>query len=429
MGAHKIPGTDITVYGKTPEEKAADPGPLPAARTPLSQGTGGAPPTSNVGGRTIPGSDVRVWSKPKTPASTSTPEDSQGDGTWTAWLHDFTHNQPANLNRPQTWRDWFTKSYSPAMGDVGRAALDDFTLSAADPIRAYVTGENLADLRARTADSQAAMGPLGPVLNAATYMAPGLGESKLAYAVPGRLLSKAATKVAPKIGRYTAAAAEGGTAAATRSIDQQVGSERGVDPVKVLDDAKWGTIYGLGGQAGGDALTTVARPAANAYAGLPGRSRENWGPDDWRARAAVGDSTVSPEVADELTYTPPGPRRDALNNLRGALAQSTDPGPVATATGSAVGAGVAHVVGGADKYLDAFGLALPLLAKQRLVDWPARQINTVDRNINVGNAFDQLYPQMFPGRGPSTVDTSGWADALRSLTIGAQNQFVQPPPQ
>ena len=46
---------------------------------------------------------------------TVSPTDSRGDGTWGTFFHDVIHPQPANLSRPQTWRDWGTKTYSPTL--------------------------------------------------------------------------------------------------------------------------------------------------------------------------------------------------------------------------------------------------------------------------------------------------------------------------
>jgi hypothetical protein len=57
------------------------------------------------------------------------PPTDQGDGTWSGLFHDMLNPKPADLSRPQTWRDWGTKTYSPSMSDVGNAALDDVTLS------------------------------------------------------------------------------------------------------------------------------------------------------------------------------------------------------------------------------------------------------------------------------------------------------------
>ena len=194
---------------------------------------------------------------------TANPNDSQGDGTWSGLWHDMVNPQAANLDRPQTWRDWVTKTYSPNASDVGRAALDDVTFGFADPTRAYLTGENVADLRARTADSQAALGPMGAVINAGTYALPGGVVAKGLGAV-GK-----AGKVAGALGRYGAGAVEGGAASGTSSLGHQVGEH--VDPLKIAEDTAKGAAFGVGGQIIGDAAAAAARNVSNYVRGSPGR--------------------------------------------------------------------------------------------------------------------------------------------------------------
>jgi hypothetical protein len=86
-------------------------------------------------------------------------------------LYDVIHPQPADLSRPQSWRDWATKAYSPTGTDYSNAALDDLSMGSADYGQSKLTGENIDAIRARTARSQAALGPMGPIVNAATYVA------------------------------------------------------------------------------------------------------------------------------------------------------------------------------------------------------------------------------------------------------------------
>jgi hypothetical protein len=50
----------------------------------------------------------------------------------------------------------------------------------------------------------------------------------------------------------------------------------------------------------------------------------------------------------------------------------------------------------------------------------AKAINTVDRNINVGQALDQLYPALYGPQKTPALDTSGWANAIRQLSIGGE---------
>src|SRR4029077_13790813 len=62
---------------------------------------------------------------PKTPPGTIAKPTPAADETGNSFWYDTFHQPPADLSRPQTWRDWATKTYSPTATDYGNAALDD----------------------------------------------------------------------------------------------------------------------------------------------------------------------------------------------------------------------------------------------------------------------------------------------------------------
>jgi hypothetical protein len=326
------------------------------------------------------------------------------------------------MSRPQTYRDWFTRTYNPSVKQVGTAALDDISLGYADPIQAWKTGENVANIRARTADAQAALGPMAPIINAATYAVPVGSEAK----VVAKLAPRVAGALARNVGRYGAAGIEGGLVSGAGSIGHKgFDPEHPINPDEVIKDTAWGTAAGFGGQAAGDAVAAAARPIIDYVTKKPGRGGEKqW---DWRTRAASGDAgrdSVRAEVAAEQFTRPPNdPAQPALAKTQEALGQSIEPGLVAhaaTGLGGAISAkfGIGPTV---DPYLGMLaGTTAGTLGSTLLANPVARGINRIDRNINTGQAFDQLYPALY---GPkSTTNTSGWADALRRLTIGGEGR-------
>jgi hypothetical protein len=331
--------------------------------------------------------------------------------SWDTLKESF-HPQPADLNRPQTWRDWVTKTYSPSASQVGRAALDDVSFGTADYARSKLTGENIADLRAQTEDAQTAMGPMGPVVNAATYIIPGTGVAKGLKAVG------AAGKVAGALGRYGVAALEGGTANAASSVGHQAGGY--IDPLKVAKDTATGTVFGVGGQAAGDAAAAAMRNVSNYVRGSPGRGGEKW---DMRTRAAEGDPTLPGDVGlYQKTLASDDPAQPALARTQAALNQSVEPGRMADAVyagtgalGAAFGAPPDYALLGGIGGLTAGGVTRYTLGAPG-----AKAINTIDRNINVGQALDQLYPALYGPQKNPALDTSGWADAVRQFAIGGE---------
>jgi hypothetical protein len=380
---------------------------------PKSQGQPTAPDSTPA---PIPGLPGYKRATPDATSSTAAP------ASQNSLLYDMFHPTDADLSRPQTWHDWLTKTYSPSASQVGSAALDDVSFGTADYLQSRLTGENVGNIRARTADAQAALGPMGPVVNALTYAIPGGGEAKLAF-TPGKYLGKAAQAAAPYIGRYGAAAAEGGTAAAASSIGHQVGDPNGIDALKVAKDTGFGVAGGALAQSVGDAAAATGRPIVDLITGKDGRSSEAW---NWRTRAASGDPTLPSDVANQQVFRASNdPAQPALANLQTALSQSTDPGAgfnaVASATGLATGAA------GMDKGMDWVSALVPggvAGAATKYMGEPlARGINTIDRNINVGQALDQTYPALYPNA--STTDTSGWANALRQGWIGGQRSTDQ----
>ena len=168
-----------------------------------------------------------------------------------------------------------TKTYAPTPQDYGNAALDDVSFGGADYAQSLKTGENLQDIRSRTANSQAALGPMGPIVNAMTYAIPGTGEMKM-VATPGKFIGKAAQYLAPKIGRYGAAAAEGGTASALSSIGHQAGDPDGIDALKVAKDTAKGAAGGVVFQGAGDVTAPAIQRVGTYVTGKPGTGGEQW---------------------------------------------------------------------------------------------------------------------------------------------------------
>jgi hypothetical protein len=326
------------------------------------------------------------------------------------------HPTDADLSRPQTWHDWLTKTYSPSASQVGSAALDDASFGTADYLQSKLTGENVGNIRARTADAQAALGPMGPVVNAATYIIPGTGVAK------GLEAAGAAGKVAGAVGRYGAGALEGGTANAASSIGHQAGDPNGIDVLKVAKDAGTGAVFGVGGQVAGDAAAAAVRNVSNYVRGSPGRGGEQW---NWRTRAASGDDTLPISVQAQQNALPlDDPAQPALAKVQGALAQSTDPGNIAHAVTGA-GAWYGSKLLGGDEVAQIAAGGISPFASKYFVNKPAQMLNTADRNINVGQALDQAYPALYGPQSLPALDTSGWADALRQTAIGGERPVDQ----
>lgn len=359
---------------------------------------------------------------------TANPNNSQGDGTWSQLAYDTFHPQPANLDRPQTWRDWVTKTYAPTPQDYGNAALDDISFGGADLAQAKLGGGNLADIRARTANSQAALGPMGPIVNALTYAIPGTGEMKM-VATPGKFIGKAAQYLAPKVGRYGAAAAEGGTASALSSIGHQAGNPDGIDALQVAKDTAKGAAGGVLFQGAGDVTAPAIQRVGTYVTGKPGTGGEQWpGGTNWRDRATNDPDSVRADAAAQQALLPADdPAQPALAKVQGALAQSTDPGYAAHLTQGLVGAGAAKFGVGdhIDPFLSMAGVGSVGALTSKLVGNPAATaINTFDRNTNLGQSFDQLYPAL-TGNKAAVTDTSGWANALRQGWAGGERPVDQ----
>jgi hypothetical protein len=132
---------------------------------------------------------------------------------------------------------------------------------------------------------------------------------------------------------------------------------------------------------------------------------------------------IGARVRRQQTFRAPNdPAQPGLAKLQSALSQSVEPGAGANAIYGATGIaggylGVPHdyaLLGGIG------GLTAGGLTKQAFGAPGARVINTVDRNINVGQSLDQLYPALYGPQSPPALDTSGWADAIRQLSIGGE---------
>ena len=386
-----------STYKRYATPKSAQP--PPQTVFPQSQGNQGAAPANP---------DAPSTYKRYGPPASATKEEATGNSIF--W--DMFHPTDADLSRPQTWHDWLTKTYSPSASDVGKAALDDASFGTADYLQSKITGENVANIRARTADAQAAMGPMGPVVNALTYAVPGAGVAKGVEAVG------AAGKLAGAVGRYGAGALEGGAANAASSVGHQAGGY--IDPLKVAKDTATGAAFGVGGQAAGDVAAAAARNVSNYVRGSPGRGGEAW---NWRERAAAGDPTLPGDIANQQVFRQPNdPVQAPLAKTQDALAQSVEPGlgfnTLAAGTGAAASAlGVNEGLNWAEAITPG-GVAG--FTTKKIGEPAARMVNTADRNINVGQSLDQLYPALYGLQSPPALDTSGWADWLRQGAIGGE---------
>ena len=313
---------------------------------------------------------------------------------------------------------------------INRIFENALTANLADPATAAMgnvarylgiqnTTPNVSQLRAETKQDRA---DVGPVASTAADIA--------GYTMgPGKLLGPLGGKAAPYVGRYGAALTEGLGSGTAASIGSQVGNPNGpnwtgIDPYQVAQDAGLSAAAGVGGQAAGDTIAAVSRPIADSVRGLPGRGSEpQWNPaqptDNWRTRALAKDPTLSNDVSlYQKTLAPNDPAQPALANFQAANAQSTDPGygaklvKGAAATGSAA-LGFHDVPDWTHTLLGFLGGGA---AATGVGDAAARAVNTVDRNINVGQAADKLYPALTGTQ--STTDTSPWANMIRQWAIG-----------
>lgn len=365
-------------------------------------------------------------------ASTSTPAASTAPATVAADPNaPTTYKRPGSGTPPQAQPDpnaykppdWipganFLYKTNRVLENAFLPGADYLTAKAGDLARSIGisnTTPSVAQLRAETKQDRADVGPVASaVADTAGYMAG-----------PGKVLGPLAGKLAPVAGRYGAAATEGVAANAVDEFGNQVGSNQ---PVNYWDTGKHilaGAPASIVGQGVGDLTAPIIRRVSNYAAGLPGRAAEQW---DWRglppdqAQARIDDYR---QMAPPASVAPGTPADKALTDTSNALAQSTDPGLVAHATqgiGTAAAAkfGLSPYLDPAGHLAEMAGLGSGGAISAFGVNPIARGVNTIDKNINTGQAFDRLYPALTGQQ--STVDTTGWANALRQGWIGQQSQ-------
>lgn len=277
------------------------------------------------------------------------------------------------------------------------------TAKAGDLARGYGiqnTTPDVATLRATTEQNRQ---DVGPVASTAADIA--------GYTMgPGKLLGPLAGKAAPYIGRYGAAALEGGLGSTAYSVGQGE-----TDPWKIAKNAALPMAGGIAGQAIGDLTAPLIRRISDYVRDLPGRAGDT-AFKDWRQRA--GKEDISPEISDFKVIYPSGsPANQALSQAQKAAAQPIEPGWGAEAvkkglTAAATGLGV-HTFG-----LPGIATIAPAEAAGKyIVDPIARRLNAWGRSSAVNQALDQAWPQVF-NRGPLTTDVQPWTRALRQLGIG-----------
>jgi hypothetical protein len=331
---------------------------------------------------------------PKTPPGTITdPTPAAGD-TGNSVFWDMFHPQPADLSRPQTWRDWATKTYSPTATDYGNAALDDVSMGSADYLQAGYGGGDLAAIRARTAASQAALGPMGPIVNAATYVA---GPGKLLG--PLAAIGKGA-KAGVKAGR---AALEGFGAGAISSEGHDLGSDKS-QAERAVDAAKQGAesaVVGVTGNWVGRGTAKVLQPAFDAAQGAPGRAGDPVF-SELRKGSARGED-ISPDVQwFQDTYG---------HDMSPVLdAQKIGTGPISDLTRKS-----ANYAG---RVAASHISPMSWISNKpgEIGEWAHDAVMDRVRNYATQKAFDQVYPNV--AGSPLHGDTSGWTNAIQQGFIG-----------
>jgi hypothetical protein len=331
---------------------------------------------------------------PKTPPATITDPALAAADTGNSFWYDTFHPQPADLSRPQTWRDWATKTYSPTASDYGSAALDDVSMGSADYGQAKLTGEDINAIRRRTAASQAALGPMGPVVSAVTYVA---GPGKVLG--PLAAIGKGA-KAGVKAGR---AALEGFGAGAISSEGHDLGSdksqtERATDAVKQGAES---AVAGVGGNWIGRGTAKVLQPAFDAAQGAPGRAGDPWF-GDMRTASAQGQD-ISPAVRQF--------QQDTGHDLSPVLdAQKIGTGPISDLARKGANL-TGRVVAGKIQPLTYFSSK-----PGELGEWAHDSVLNRVRNYATQKAFDQVYPAV--AGSPLRGDTGGWTRAIQQGLIG-----------
>jgi hypothetical protein len=327
---------------------------------------------------------------PKTTLAPTPPPAAAGNSVW----YDMFHPQAADLSRPQSWRDWATKTYSPSLKDFGSAAADDVSMGSADYAQSKLSGEDIAKIRQRTAQSKEALGPMGPIVNAASYVA---GPGKVLG--PLAAIGKGA-KVGVKAGR---AALEGFGAGAISSEGHDLGSDKDFNQ-RAWDAAKQGTesaVLGVGGNWLGRGTARVFRPGFDAAQGAPGRAGD-LSFYDMRKASAQGQN-ISPAVEQF--------QRDTGHDMSGVLAaQKVGTGPISDLTRKGANL-TGRVIAGKVQ-------PLTYLSSKpgELGEWAHDKVMDRVRNYATQKAFDQIYPNV--AGSPLHADTGGWVKAIQQGMIG-----------
>ena len=386
---------------------AAAPQPVAAAPQPVAPTGGSLTDKLNA---------ANGGSMPPAPSITDPPPGATGNSFW----YDVFHPQAADLSRPQSWRDWATKTYYPNAGDFANAGIDDASMGAGDYLRSQVTGEDVAKIRQRTAQSQAALGPMGPVVNALTYILP-TGEAKVL--APTKYLAN----LAPKIGKVGAAAVESAGASGLSSAGHQLGTNEswGDEGENVAADMTKGAIFGTAGHYFGTGIRNVAdipavRNVADYVNSNPGRG-STYG--TIRTASNMG-ADVRADIAAEHAFAP-DPAKAGLQAAQDAASMSTAPGPVGKAAMSAADYATrlasSHVIGP----FGWFAKGPAEWASGKVGD-AVTAINQHAKNQAVQAGLDQAIWDLTGQR--LTVNTSGFPDFWTQASAGGARQPVANPP-
>ena len=336
---------------------------------------------------------------------------------------DTPHPDEVGWTSPSAWGNWLSRNASEnwqkastAKGaDWANSALDDVSLGTADWAQHLYTGEPTEAIRARTAASQAALGPIASNTLAAGSWA--LGPGKFIKPIVG------AARLA-RIGGLGAAAIEGGAYGAGSAVghgEHDVGI--------VAKDTAEGIAGGAAGRVIGEGVVApIVRNVKNFVKGYPGRAAD---PVYGGARTdlATNPDTAAPAIqtdaAAQQAFAKPGsPEYDALERVKQYAGTSVEPGWAAKTAGLLTGDAAGAVAGKLPQVplLSDAVTAAGAWTGKNVINPIAKTANTWDRNVNVNNALDDLYRTQMGS--PVSGSTVNWSDFARGFgTTGGRTDL------
>ena len=318
------------------------------------------------------------------------------------WLSPSAWGNWASRNASENWQ----KASTAKGSDWANSALDDVTMGGADWAQHLYTGEPTESIRARTAASQAALGPLASNTLAAGSWA--LGPGKFIKPIVG------AARLA-RMGGLGAAALEGSIYSGGSALghgEHDVGI--------VAKDTAEGAVGGVAGRALGEGvIAPIVRRVKDYVKGYPGR------PGDTVYGGARTDLATDPDAAapaiqtdaarQQAFQTPGTDEYKALERVKQYAGTSTEPGWAAKAGGMLTG-DVAGAIAGKLPNVPLLSDAITAggaWTGKNVINPIARTANTWDRNVSVNNALDELYRTQMGA--PVTGSTVNWSDFGRGF--------------